>query len=350
MNNPFAPSTSRPGHGAIVLRRLAASAPVLQTLSYQYPLKLIAPAPAVLTTATNANATCDNDSPTTVHTIFLLSYGGGLVSGDVVNLSITLDTHARLVLLTQGSTKVFPGARRSAQSMDVRLAPGAALLYLPDPVQPYAGSAFAQEQIYTLLPGDGDGASGGGASANLCVCDWVCEGRSARNESWGFDGYASRNEVYLGASNASAASTRKRLLLRDNLLLAPHSHDTSAGGIASRMDGLGVYGTLIIRGGLFASLGAYFMDEFAAMPRLGGRGWEGGDSSDKVGKEATRVARHAQEQRDSVIWTAAAVRGFVLVKFGAREVEGARVWLGGMLRAEGTVEREFGEGALLCLR
>jgi len=38
------------------------------------------------------------------------------------------------------------------------------------------------------------------------------------------------------------------------------------------------------------------------------------------------------------------------VKFGARQVDGARQWLGDMIRQEGSVEKEFGHQALIGLR
>jgi len=40
----------------------------------------------------------------------------------------------------------------------------------------------------------------------------------------------------------------------------------------------------------------------------------------------------------------------VLVKFCSREVDGGRRWLNSMMKREGTVGREFGPQALLCLR
>lgn len=96
------------------------------------------------------------------------------------------------------------------------------------------------------------------------------------------------------------------------------------------------------------------MKEFKSLPRLGGKSWtpsaksiaeEGSDYFDA----GSKVRRREQEAEDGVLWTAAQVRGFVLVKFGAKQVDGARRWLGGMLRREGSVQREFGHQALFCL-
>ncbi|OCK76287.1 urease accessory protein-like protein UreD [Lepidopterella palustris CBS 459.81] len=340
--SPFGASTSRPGHGTIVLSILPPSTPVLETLSYQYPLKLIAPDAIPLPEPSQIGDFTDGPtlpySPLLVHTVFILTYGGGLVAGDTIDLHITLAPTTRLALLTQGSTKIFKTPSRdlvSGQRMSVDLSPSSALCYLPDPVQPFAHSAFSQVQTYNLEGGQG----------SLCVCDWVCEGRSARGEKWSFYSYASKNEVWAVSSNGA-----RRLLLRDNLIL-DKSDSRAGGGFVERMDGFGVFGTLILYGPVFSALGSYFLSEFTSLPRIGGRKWDIGVAEAELSAgEMRRVTRQRQEAEDGLIWTAASHRGFVLVKFGAREVEGARRWLSGMVRGEGSVVRSFGERALLCLK
>jgi len=334
MSSPFLTSTAKPGHGTIHLALLPPNTPRLRTASYQYPLKLISPAPT---------RTAHDDSKL-IHTIYLLTYGGGLVAGDSINLNVTLDATTRLVLLTQGSTKLFKSLSRdvlSKQCMTVDLAPGSALCYLPDPVQPFARSCFEQQQIYNVtVPLEGVQNVG-----NLCVLDWVCNGRPANGENWSFYRYGSRNEIYLTLPDG-----KRRLLLRDNVLLDDHG---SEGSIASRMNDLAVFGTLILYGPLFQKLGQFFMIEFKALPRIGGRKWDSGSESgdeDVDSAAIRRVARQRQETADGLLWSAAAVRGCVVVKFGVRKVEGGRKWLRAMLLEEGSVVREFGERALLCLR
>ena len=159
MSNPFQLSTSKPGHGCIVLSILPPHTPRLKTCSYQYPLKLVAPDPLLVpshlsspSSAASAEVKKEEDN-VLVHTVYLLSYGGGLVAGDSVHLSISLDPTTRLVLLTQGSTKIFispSGDVVTRQVLTSQLGQGSALCYLPDPVQPFAHSAFEQTQIYHL--------------------------------------------------------------------------------------------------------------------------------------------------------------------------------------------------------
>ena len=316
MTNPYPSSTSTPGRGLIELRHVPPASSTLGQVSYQYPLKLVAPAPL---------QSPDNVS---VQTVYLLTYGGGLVAGDTIDLDIKLASSTRLILLTQGSTKIFkspsPGLV-STQATNVTLAPGAALCYLPDPVQPFAQSAFTQRQAYNVQPG-----------ASLCALDWVCRGRAARGEDWNMSNYESRNDVW----------AERRLLLRDNLVL----RGKGEAGFADQMHGLGVYGTLILHGPAFEKLADWFRDEFKAIPRIGGRRWDG-DEPEKMGeKETWRAVRRRGEAEDGLLWTVATLRGCTVGKFGTRDVEGGKKWLRVMLEEEGSVVRHFGARALLCLK
>jgi urease accessory protein len=57
-----------------------------------------------------------------------------------------------------------------------------------------------------------------------------------------------------------------------------------------------------------------------------------------------------REKKEGVVWSAANVRDFVLVKFASTEVEASRNWLRDMIVEEGSVLHGFGERALLCLK
>jgi urease accessory protein len=329
--SPFAASTTKAGCGSIELSILPPDTPVLRNVSYQYPLKLVAPDPLPPPEQKD-----DSHHPRLIHTVFLLTYGGGIVAGDAINLSVSLENRTRLVLLTQGSTKIFktPDPNLvSRQHMEVKLAAGAALVYLPDPVQPFAQTTFAQSQIYNVAS----------EQSSLCACDWVTSGRSARGENWDIHEYKSRNEVW-----TSDQSGRKRLLLRDNLILDKHGQTGMQ--LSERMDGYSVFGTLILRGPVFSSLAQYFMEEFEALPRIGGRDWGDSAPQELSPHEQRRAQRQEREKRDGLAWSAANVRGFVLVKFASKEVEGSRHFLRDMIADEGSVAASFGEGSLLCLK
>jgi urease accessory protein len=103
------------------------------------------------------------------------------------------------------------------------------------------------------------------------------------------------------------------------------------------------------------SLGEFFMEEFKVLPRIGGRKWDSGsdcgDGEDDVEPAvARRMVRQRQEVEDRVLWSAASVRGCVVVKFTAPEVEAGKSWLRSMLSEEGSVRTMFGDRAFLCLR
>jgi len=196
-------------------------------------------------------------------------------------------------------------------------------------VQPFAGSLYAQTQLFEIERGGSVG-----------VVDWIVEGRRARGESWGFEGWRGRNElwdVYGGG--------KRRLLVRDAVVLEGRD-------VRGRMDGVGVFGTVILRGPLFKGLGEFFVEEFKALPRIGGRNWGGvGDVvKELTAREKWRGQRVRKEKVEGVLWTACHIRGCTVVKFSAKEVEGAREWLGGMLREEGSVGKEFGPGGLMFVR
>ncbi|KAL8999365.1 MAG: hypothetical protein Q9169_001791 [Polycauliona sp. 2 TL-2023] len=363
MPSPFPLSTSHPGTGTVKLTLRSPDQPVFEVLSFSYPLKLVVSAPHNLPNAfpSLGSSIKTPTRPSSVPLLFLLTYGGGLVSGDQIHLSISLAPITRLTIATQGSTKIFKpsipdGSSCTApvtrQSLHVRIAANAGLWFGPDPCQPYASSRYAQAQIFEV------DVKGGGS---LGLVDWVSEGRSARGEKWKFEGWRGKNEIWdvsssiVGEKVEGKQDKGKRMVLRDNLIL-------SAPEIASRVDGLGIFGTILLIGPLFSSLAISFIDEFKALPRIGARDWNahhnpnvskasGGQvPTEQERRGKWRKQRQEREKKDGIVWTAAHVRGMVVVKFGARDVEGARVWLRDMLREEGTLEEEFGSGALTCVK
>ncbi|KKK23557.1 hypothetical protein AOCH_004140 [Aspergillus ochraceoroseus] len=373
IKSPFESSIAKPGQGKVVLSLLPPANPTLTTLTYKYPLKLLARTPRF---------TPQSPSSQPVH-LYLLTYGGGLLPGDHIEVSITLEPRTRLVVTTpQGSTKIFktdadtlaptaasPPAAKSRQSVDVRIGKEAALCYLPDPAVPYKGSRYEQTQRFTVESSAKDPTR----RSSLCLLDWVTQGRTARGEAGTFKpgrartrsgAWTRRNQVQVLIKGGPPLL----LLLRDSLILDAENHQnnpwdpaatftpkppskatstttssSSRNLIRERTSPHGVIGTLILYGPVFESLAAFIVDRFSALPRIGARNWA--SSAAPVAVEAAPPNFDAQ-----VTFTAARVRaGCVLVKFGAADFETAKDWLGGILRAEGTVVREFGEEALFCL-
>lgn len=347
MNSPFPASASAPGDGTITVKRLPNGHSHLECITYQYPLKLISPP--------------RNHQQDKAVLVFLLSYGGGLVGGDTVNLTIEVQRDARLSIVTQGHTKIFKSATAdivTRQTLNVTIEDGAALCLLPDPVQPFAESVYEQTQIFRLR----------GPGASLFLLDWVTQGRCARGEDWDLVRWVGRNEVWwchgdtaittTTAKGPGSGSGSGRLLVRDAVKLDGRaSLSAAARDLRATMHGLGIFGTLILRGPLTRSLGEFFVAEFAALPRIGARDWRIEDAKQPAEDEEARdphlvwrEERLETERREKVLWSAASVRGCVVVKFGAATVEAGKLWIGSMLAKEGGVEEHFGDQALMCVR
>lgn len=328
MDSPFPKSTSSAGGGNIVAGPLPAGGSGLEVMTYQYPLKLISPSPS-----------SDHHSVL----VFLLSYGGGLVGGDTVDLSVHVRNGSRLSLVTQGHTKVFKSPSPdivTSQKMNVDVEEGASLCLLPDPVQPFEKSVYSQTQIFRTA-----------ASSSLCLLDWVTQGRTARGESWSFVKWTGRNEVWLKGE----AGDKERLLVRDTVILAGDGGPSTDGQLRAIMHKMGIFGTLILRGEAMKPVGDFFLAEFAKMPRIGSRDWRSAEARQKEDENKTepeewRSERVELETEEGVLWTAANVRGCVVVKFAAITVEAGREWIGNMLFREGSIEKQFGEDALMCVK
>ncbi|KAI8952465.1 UreD urease accessory protein-domain-containing protein [Xylaria longipes] len=330
MDSPFPKSSSFPGEGRIIVDVLPNNISTLEQISYQYPLKLISPSPKV-------------DQASVL--VFLLSYGGGLVSGDQVNLSVEVRSGAKLSIVTQGHTKIFQSVSPDVvtrQKLQVDLESNAALCLLPDPVQPFESSNYEQIQIFNVAPG-----------TSLCLLDWVTHGRSARGENWSLARWVGRNEIW--ASEALKPS-KSRLLIRDSIILDATERSTQLQTLQDSMYKHAIIGTLILRGPMMKKAGEFFLAEFSALPRLGARDFRSAEIRQKEAAEpqsaidSWRATRLAQEKESNLLWSAASVRGCVIVKFGAATVEAGRNWIGSMLLQEGSIDREFGEQALMCVR
>ncbi|TFY71445.1 hypothetical protein EVG20_g1555 [Dentipellis fragilis] len=195
---------SHAGFGQITVRSHGPQV-TFPELSYAYPLKLLSPRleqPGVAVT-------------------YMLTYGGGLVGGDRIALAVDVGDETRLVLLSQGSTKVFktrPGDRASVharqcsseniqnntrttvQRLTAQIASGGALFLLPDPVTCFRAASYHQVQTFHLA-----------TNASAVLLDWVTSGRRSLGEEWVFSRYHSVNEVFVGGERIA----RDALLLED---------------------------------------------------------------------------------------------------------------------------------------
>ncbi|KAH8102510.1 UreD-domain-containing protein [Cristinia sonorae] len=218
------------GVGRIVLDAHGTDA-IFTELSYAYPLKLLSP----------------RLHQPKVAVVYVLSYGGGLVGGDQVDLSIEVQKDAILVVFTQGTTKVFkarPGRRPMAradtlldptvtrQRMHVSVPVNGGLFLLPEPVTCFRSAIYHQLQTIHLS-----------TSASLVLLDWFTSGRVSLGEEWVFERYYSLNEVFVDG----------RRIARDATLLEAQSVSTVSKGLphralAERMSPYSCYATILLYG------------------------------------------------------------------------------------------------------
>lgn len=192
--------------------------------------------------------------PTTGHAdrlavAYMLSYGGGIVSGDTFDVSISVEPRAILLLMTQGNTKVFKdradqqrwlATRKlntgsapeqklpsSLQVIHAQVAPSATLLVLPDPVTSFRNSSFSSRQTFSLADDN---------TSQLVVLDWFTSGRLSRGESWSFQHYSSRIDVKIGS----------KVVLRDHMVLDDENRDPDNTSYADRLQPYTCFATLII--------------------------------------------------------------------------------------------------------
>lgn len=110
--------------------------------------------------------------------IFVSNYGGGLVDGDSIKMNVECLAGSRLYLGTQSSTKVYKGNGKGGcvQETIGTIHANAMAVVCPDPVVPFAGSAFRQIQSWEVHP-----------DSDLILFDWLQPGRSARGEVFAYD-------------------------------------------------------------------------------------------------------------------------------------------------------------------
>ena len=156
----------RPGVGCLDIERVAARSVVSRAYATS-PLRLLTP-------RSHGQAAW----------VYTASYGGGLLGGDSLALTIQVGARARAFLSTQASTKVYRADRPATVEVTAHVADAAQLVVWPDPVVCFAGSTYRQTQMFDV---DRAGA--------LVLVDWMTSGRRASGERWQFARYDSRVTV-----------------------------------------------------------------------------------------------------------------------------------------------------------
>jgi len=211
--------------------------------------------------------------------VYVATLGGGLVDGDAVALSVEVDRGACALLGTQASTKVYRSPNGTAQSLRARVASGALLAVLPDPVSCFAGARYEQH-IEIQLEDD---------EATLVLVDALTCGRASRGERWAFSRYASRTRVWRAG----------RLILLDATLLDPLHGD-----LLARMGRFDAMATVLAVGPRSREVGAAILAAAASSP---GKGASRLASATTLGPDATMGRLAASSAREAI----AAIRELV---------------------------------------
>jgi urease accessory protein len=216
------PNAERGGSGHLAIAHVVGSSAVVGAIAHQ-PLKLVTAVPR---------------GP--MAWVYATSFGGGLVAGDALDLTVDVGADARLLLATQASTKIYRSddGRDARQSFRATLAAHALLFNLPEPVTPFSGSRFHQTQSIDADP-----------TAGVCWIDGVTAGRLSRDERWASASYRSRLELRVAG----------KLRWFDVLSL-----NGGARPAAQRLHGWGALATVLIGGPPLAELGAAIAADCAA--------------------------------------------------------------------------------------
>jgi urease accessory protein len=133
--------------------------------------------------------------------VHLQNVSGGILSGDHLEMNVSVQTGARAQITTTGATRIYQSREAdppACQFNRAEVGEGGILEYLPDPLIPFAGARFRQETRITLREG-----------AGLFWWETVAPGREAKGEVFEYDRLELRLD--LGANEKPLAAERVRL-------------------------------------------------------------------------------------------------------------------------------------------
>jgi urease accessory protein len=127
---------------------------------------------------------------------------GGVLDGDRYDLRVALGAGAAARVISAAATQIYRMPHDQAtQCIQLELGPRSRLEWLPEPTILFGGARFTQATSVTLGPG-----------ARLALLDVLAPGRLARGETYAFERYAMRLDIYDAAG---------RLLAAERALLEP---------------------------------------------------------------------------------------------------------------------------------
>jgi urease accessory protein len=172
----------------------------------------------------------------------------------------------------------------TVQRMNVKVAHGALLLLLVDPVTCFRAASYTQHQTFHLEP-----------DASLVVLDWLTAGRMSRDEEWAFAKYHSINEVW----RAGRRIARDVMLLEQLIHTAPLPSRT----LKDRMAPYSCYATMFMFGPMVTGM------------------------ADKLAAEYDAISQMQRSSPPDFVWSLSMVDGGCIVRAAGLETEAVKNWL-----------------------
>ncbi|XP_053379481.1 uncharacterized protein LOC123527590 [Mercenaria mercenaria] len=205
----------------------------ITTLKNTYPLKLMVPSHA-------SNNNCS--------WIYPITFGGGLVGGDEIQMTFHVKKDCAGLVTGQESTKVYhcEDGSQTHQYTKGTVDQGGLLCVLSDPVVCYKNSNFTQTQEFRMS-----------SEGNLVYLDWLIGGRVALDELWLLKSYQNKTDVYID----------DKLVYRDNY----HLCDTGPVSVKNAMKSMQVIGSCIILGNKMKSIASNLNSTLGRKQSIGER-------------------------------------------------------------------------------
>ncbi len=135
--------------------------------------------------------------------VHLHNVSGGVLAGDDLRLNLELGAGTSALVTSTGATRLYrhrDGAQESRQEIDIQLASGALLEFLPDPLIPFANSRHTQHTSVSLAD-----------DAAFFWWETLAPGRQAMGEVFAYERLEIRNKL----------STPAGPVLLENYILEP---------------------------------------------------------------------------------------------------------------------------------
>ncbi|KAI3640628.1 hypothetical protein MIR68_001506 [Amoeboaphelidium protococcarum] len=215
--------------------------------------------------------------------LYLITYGGGLLSGDHARINVEVKNGGCVSLYSQASTKIYKQQKLQAlspsssaplvqtscsecslysykesdkttrQDFYSKVQSGSEFYHLPEPITPFADSRFSQcsniimdlmqqQQAQDGSQNSDDISTSSGDLPDIIWLDWMSSGRSARGERWIFDSFRSETKLSIATTDMKDVHNGECLIYRDCYQIQRHSRFVMK-------DQLNVMGTILLVAG-----------------------------------------------------------------------------------------------------